>query len=134
MSAGLTNGWWAEMNWRVAMDRRLAAVGLAVQLYRAEHDRWPASMDELVPKYLPQVPRDPMAADGSGLRYLLVRGGLPGGGDRPLAYSAGPDGAFGTANPPVLPNYGWMTSTGDQWRDLARWQPPAPATTQPVAR
>jgi hypothetical protein len=59
-----------------------------------------------------------------------VRGALPGGGDRPIAYSAGADGAFGTANPAVLPNepmYYRMGGAGDQWRDLARWQP-APTT------
>ena len=51
--------------------------------------------------------------------------------DRPLAYSAGPDGAFGLANQSAVPNqpmYSWMSGAGDQWRDLARWQPPAPAT------
>jgi hypothetical protein len=130
-SGGLASGRAVEQNWRIAMERRLAAVGLAVQLYRAEHGRSPGSMDELVPKYLPRVPQDPMATDGGGLRYVLVRGGLPGGGDRPLAYSAGPDGTFSTGNPPVLPNapmYSWMGGAGDQWRDLARWQPPAPTS------
>jgi len=130
---GLASGRAVEQNWRVAMERRLAAVGLAVQLYRAEHGRWPASMDELVPKYLPRVPQDPMAIDGSGVRYMLVRGGLPGAEDRPIAYSAGADGAFDTLKGvrlPRLPMYSWMSGAGDQWRDLARWQLPA-ATTAP---
>jgi hypothetical protein len=130
-SGGLASGRAVEQNWRVAMERRLAAVGLAVQLYRAEHWRWPGSMGELVPKYLPRVPQDPMAIDGSGVRYMLVRGGLPGGGDRPIAYSAGADGAFDTLKGPrvpKLPMYSWTSGAGDQWRDLARWQSPAPAT------
>jgi hypothetical protein len=129
--AGLTTGRAIDQNWRVATERRLAAVGLAVRLYQAEHDRWPVSIDELVPKYLPYVPRDPMAADGSGLRYVLVPDGLPGGGDRPIAYSAGTDGVFGTTpltQMPKEPLYSWVSGAGDQWRDLARWQPPAPTS------
>jgi hypothetical protein len=131
VSRGFGTGRAAEQNGRVATDRRLAAVGLAVQVYRAEHGRWPASMDELVPKYLPSVPIDPMTGNGSTLRYMLVRGGLPDGGDRPIAFSAGPDGAFSAANPPALPKepmYSWLGGAGDQWRDLARWQLPAPTT------
>ena len=113
--AGLTTGRAIDQNWRVATERRLAAVGLAVRLYQAEHDRWPVSIDELVPKYLPRGRPDPMAADGSGLRYLLVRGGLPGGGDRPIAYRAGTDGVFGTtplAQMPKEPLYSWVSGAG----------------------
>ena len=52
-------------------SRRIAAVALAVRLYRADHaGRWPESLGELVPTYLPAVPIDPFAAGGRPLRYL----------------------------------------------------------------
>jgi hypothetical protein len=52
-------------------ERRMAAVALAVRLYRADHaGRWPESLDELVPAYLPLAPIDPFAAGGRPLHYL----------------------------------------------------------------
>ena len=54
---------------RLLMARRLAAVALAIKLYEAEHGRRPATLAELVPTYLPAVPRDPMRADGGPVRY-----------------------------------------------------------------
>jgi hypothetical protein len=52
-------------------DRRMAAVALAIRFYRADHaGRWPQSLDELVPAYLPSVPADPFAAGGKPLKYL----------------------------------------------------------------
>ena len=50
--------------------RRIAAVIIAVQLYRAEHGNgYPVSLAQLVPDYLPSVPIDPMAGDGRPLGY-----------------------------------------------------------------
>lgn len=52
-------------------ERRMAAVALAIRLYRADHaGRWPESLGDLVPAYLPSVPIDPFAAGGKPLRYL----------------------------------------------------------------
>ena len=42
---------------------RVTAVLLAMQLFRADRDRWPARLDELVPAYLKGVPGDPFRAD-----------------------------------------------------------------------
>jgi hypothetical protein len=115
-------------------DRRMSAVSLAVQLYRADHGQWPPTLDALVPKYLPAVPVDPMAPDGRPLGYVLVKGGLPDGGDRPLVFSVGIDGVDDSAKGgiPPAPSYGWYRGR-DEWHDLTRWAPP-PAATQPVVQ
>jgi len=58
-------------HYRYLAERRMAAVALAVRLYRADHaGRWPDSLEQLVPDYLPSVPSDPFAAGGRPLRYL----------------------------------------------------------------
>jgi len=115
-------------------DRRMSAVSLAVQLYRADHGYWPPSLEALVPKYLPAVPVDPMAPNGRPLGYVLVKGGLPDGGDRPLVFSVGTDGVDDSARDgiPTGPMYGWYRGR-DEWHDLTRWAPP-PSTTQPVVQ
>ena len=126
-----------EQDIRVRTERRMAAVSLAVQLYRADHaGQFPPSLDALVPKYLPAVPVDPAAGDGRKLNYLVLRGALPGGGDRPLVYSVGADGVDDTAatDPtraglPGRPEYGYARGR-DQWRDLSRWTAPRTATDE----
>ncbi len=44
---------------------------VAIELYRAERGRLPATLDELVPAYLPKLPADPFAADGK-FRYRIL--------------------------------------------------------------
>jgi hypothetical protein len=118
-------------NARVVAHRRMTAVSLAAQLYRAEHGgAWPESMEALVPRYLPALPQDPLAKDGGPLRYMLLKGALPGGGDRPVVYSAGDNGTWDTVDgtglgaTPVFGWHGWR----DEYLDLTRWQLPAPTT------
>jgi hypothetical protein len=123
---------------RIRMERRLAAVALAVRLYRAAHDdRWPASLDELMPRYLPSVPDDPFDPAHRPMRYVVIKGGKPDGSDRPIVYSVSDDGvdntAAGRAKPFNWPLYDWTydpaLSPGDapdQWRDLSRWDNPPP--------
>lgn len=121
-----------ETDMRVRTERRMAAVSLAAQLYRADHRRWPASLDALVPGYLPRVPIDPLAEGNRPLGYLLVQNGRPDGDARPIVYSVGPDGKDATGTSPALPDkpqYGWMGTRGkpdDQYRDLSRWRSPEP--------
>jgi len=123
---------------RVVAHRRMTAVSLAAQLYRADHGgAWPESIEALVPKYLPALPQDPLASDGGPLRYMLVKGVLPGGGDRPVVYSAGDNGTWDTVDATGLgatPLFGWH-GWRDEYVDLTRWQLPAPTTapaTMPV--
>lgn len=50
---------------RLAMDYdRAARIVVALQLYRLDHKAYPEKLEELVPAYLPQLPRDLMVADG----------------------------------------------------------------------
>lgn len=63
----------AEAEYRDRVDRRLAAVALAVLAYRTDHaGQLPPTLDALVPTYLPFVPRDALAADAP-LRYDPTR-------------------------------------------------------------
>jgi hypothetical protein len=110
-------------------DAHLAAASLAIQLYRADHaGAFPPSLDALVPAYLPHAPLDPMSPEGNPIRYVIARGALPGGADRPLVYSVGPDGGDDTATTiglkrlPTVPCYGTQ-KTADEWRDVSRWPP-----------
>jgi hypothetical protein len=122
-----------EHHMRVRAERRMTAVSLAAQLYRADTGRWPPSIEALVPKYLPEVPVDPLAADGRPLKYLLVRGGLPDGGDRPVVYSVGRNGVDDTPDAKALPGSPWTSWNNgrDEYRELARWVVPQ-AATQPT--
>lgn len=61
-------------------DATIAAIGL--HRYRAEHGSWPASLEAMVPEFLPRLPKD--MVDGEPLRYLLTAEG-------PVLYSLGAD-------------------------------------------
>jgi len=56
---------------------------IAVERFQRAHGRLPAKLEELVPKYLPQVPIDPF--DGQPLRYVLRN-------QQYVIYSVGEDG------------------------------------------
>jgi hypothetical protein len=59
-----------EQFYRATIVRRVAAVKLAIRLYQLDHTgAHPATLDQLVPEYLPAVPRDAMAADDRPLGY-----------------------------------------------------------------
>jgi hypothetical protein len=58
-------------------------IGLALELYHRDHNKWPESLTELSPKYLPTLPADPVT--GKALHYKVVN-------DRPIVYSVGVDG------------------------------------------
>jgi ABC-type transport system involved in multi-copper enzyme maturation permease subunit len=70
-----------QEEWEGKMCSAFAA--LAVERFRLAHDRWPLTLDELVPAYLPAVPSDPI--DGLPLRYRPINGGV-------VIYSIGSDG------------------------------------------
>lgn len=78
---------------------RVALTALAAQAYRADAGHYPATLDALVPDYLPEVPRDPfvdaplrtIARDPISRHHPASR--QPPGGARELTiYSVGPDG------------------------------------------
>ena len=114
-------------------EHGLAAVSLAAHLFRFDRGRWPASLDELAPAHLPRVPPDPFGDGAQPIGYALIKGGLPGGSDRPLAYSRddSPDGLRYRTDRPLYARYtddgsrrlsGEMLHAG-QFRDIACWTP-----------
>jgi len=75
-----------------ASARAVDAV-IAVERFRREHGRLPKGFEELVPKFLPQVPTDPY--NGQPMRYAVKEGGY-------VIYSVGingvDDGGHGNEN------------------------------------
>jgi hypothetical protein len=61
-----------ETGYRVQNDRHMAAVALAMRLYQQDYNgQRPATIEELVPKYLPEVPSDSLS--GGKIRYDAKR-------------------------------------------------------------
>ncbi len=89
----------------VRSSRDATLVVIALELHRRRHGAYPASLDELVPVFLPAVPPDRF--DGNPLRYILRDG-------QPLLYSIGVDGIDDGGVPP---------RKGP--RGVGQWSPPA---------
>lgn len=115
---------------RDSAERRAAAVVLAAQLYRHDHGRWPDDLASLVPAYLDAVPRNPFPDGNRPLEYVVHRGALPDGGDRPLVYFDPAERVLDQVD--SEPIYGWQLARGPanprgtairQYRDVARWVP-----------
>jgi len=128
---------------RVYAECDMAAMSLACHLYRFDIGHWPKSLDDLHAD-LPSLPIDPWGDGKQTLGYVLIKGGLPDGSDRPLVYSRCrmKDGLFVRTDQPT---YGFYTGDGSdrpaaqqkqggQFRDVASWVPPEgyhpAATTQ----
>lgn len=79
---------------RTRLDATLLA--LAAESYRRDHNSYPNSIDQLVPRYLPAVPDDPFNPD-MPLLYQLVT-------DRPMIYSVGENGADDGGKPTLDPD------------------------------
>lgn len=84
-------------------------VGIALELYRRRNGGYPASLDALVPTYLPAVPVDRIA--GGPVRYKIKNG-------KPAVYSVGIDGVDDGGVPqkdamgrPVDASYWWPRRT-----------------------
>jgi hypothetical protein len=74
--------------------RRTTAVALAIAQYHAEHGDWPpADMARMFPRFLPEMPADPLSSAGEHIIYLPDRGG------RPRVYSVGEDGIDDAGQP-----------------------------------
>jgi hypothetical protein len=101
---------------------RNAVVGVALERYRLATGRWPNELRELVPAYLPAVPRDPF--DGQELRYRKLDDGV-------LIYAIGLDGqdnngAMNRTNPLAR-----GTDMGFRLWDAAARRQPAAELLQP---
>ncbi len=88
----------------VAMQRDATGAIIAMHLFRREQGRWPASIEEMVPRWLPAVPVD--IYDGKPLRYVAPVSL----NEQPRLYSIGSDlvdhggvqdaGRWNTGSPP----------------------------------
>jgi hypothetical protein len=111
-----------ETDFRLEEECSVTAVSLAVRLYRVDHaGALPQTLEALVPKYLSQVPVDPLAAGNKQLGYRVLDGGR-----RAIVYSVGEDGVDDIAAGfvvPAMPRYGWNKMT-DVYHELLRWNPP----------
>jgi hypothetical protein len=77
----------AHVRWAPAVARadaadRVIQFGTAVAAYRAGEGKYPARAEDVVPKYLPQIPPDPFT--GEPLKFATRAGGV-------VVYSVGPD-------------------------------------------
>ena len=52
-------------HFRLIATRRMAATALAIRLYEIDHGQRPDTLEQLVPQYLPAVPRDPFTLDAT---------------------------------------------------------------------
>jgi hypothetical protein len=57
---------------RARSMREMLRIGLALKIYKCEHGKYPASLQELVPAILPAIPMDPI--NGKSFGYKLARG------------------------------------------------------------
>jgi hypothetical protein len=80
--------------------RGAADAAIAIELFRREAGRLPRGLQEMTPRYLSQLPRDPF--DGATLRYVIQP-------DRCLIYSVGANGVDdgGRTGPPGSDETTW---------------------------
>ncbi len=85
-------------------------VAMALELYKRSQGGYPASLNDLVPRYLPAVPADRI--DGRPIRYRLVEG-------KPVVYSVGVDRDDDGGQPPMK-NGEPRNSTAAEWGKTAK--------------
>ena len=119
-AAGKVAGAWH----RSMAEARCAVVGTACERFRQQHKRWPDTLLELVPAFLPAVPLDPY--DAEPLRYRKLDNGV-------VIHSNGvvPPSAVGTkAAPPA-----WLPDGIEigfrLWNPDQRRQPSPPDAEEP---
>jgi hypothetical protein len=116
-------------HFRGLTDRRMAAVLLAIRLYKVEHGgAAPPNLQALVPDYLPAVPVDPFSPQAEVLRYVTTPGSE-------AIYSVGENGRDdGAATRPARQtNSNRRLSTWEMMDAVVplRPPPPRPPTTEP---
>lgn len=87
-------------------------VGLALELYVRENGELPAQLDELAPRYLPQLPIDRI--NGKPLQMRLIDGA-------PVVYSVGADRDDDGGRAPSGENGDWYASPGGVWGNAAAY-------------
>jgi hypothetical protein len=111
-------------SWRSHTDLRCVHLLLACERFRRANGDWPASLEELTPKYLAEVPRDPF--DGSPLRYRRTADGV-------IVYSVSVDGKDDGGE--IDKNYMMPGSDyGYRLWDAARRRQPTAASERPAPK
>jgi hypothetical protein len=118
---------------RANAEQSMAAMAVAIQLFKHDKGRWPMSAVELMPDYLAKLPIDPWGDGKVSLGYVNIKSGLPDGTNRPMVYSRedSKDGLFFLAHNPSYKSYVGDASQmpleqqkhGGQFRDIVRWEP-----------
>ena len=102
---------------------QLVITAIALKRHELRHGKPPATLDALVPEFLPSLPRDFM--DGQPLRYRLNHGGSF------LLYSVGDDGQDDGGNP--LPKTTQRDDPGSPWNGRDWVWPQLAVAVQPGA-
>ncbi len=100
-----------------------ARVAIALERYRLDHNKWPASLKELIPRYIDEIPLDPV--DGKSLRYRPFEEGVVvySIGDNEVDDSGDPGKDLVGGRPPDI--------TFRLWDVKHRRQPPKPKPADP---
>ncbi len=99
--------------------RSLAVTALALKRYELRNDHYPSALAQLVPDFVPAVPRDPV--DGQPLRYRIHSDGTF------LLYSIGEDGADDGGDPSPASDTKSKSFSWQKGRDLVWPRPATPA-------
>lgn len=107
---------------KLLLTRRMAAISLAVALYRNDQGQFPPDLAALVPQYLPVAPVDPYSRTAQPFQYVILDG------TRPMIGSVGPDGRDDSLPqvglPPDACHSFHAANPGDPddlWMDLSAW-------------
>jgi hypothetical protein len=129
---------------RIDAERTFAAMSLASHIFYFEQKRWPNSPEELASMLPGGLPKDPWGDGKQTFGYVLIKGGLPDGSDRPLVYDRcnSADGMFFRMDQPEYSFYNGDGSSlptaqrklGGQFRDIASWVPAAKVPGAPTTR
>ncbi len=87
--------------------RRITVTIIALKRYQLAHNAYPATLNELVPQYLAEVPKDFM--DGKPLCYKLQPDG------NFLLYSVGEDGEDNGGDPTPTSGNNWLKGRDIVW-------------------
>jgi hypothetical protein len=116
-------------HFRGLTDRRAAVIALAIRLWRFDHaGKWPATLEELTPKYLATAPVDPMSLTAAPFHY---KPDAPGGA---IIYSVGEGGVdFGGSEQLIRKTQNGYTPS--RWDELnaVYHLTPQPPTTLPAS-
>jgi hypothetical protein len=114
----------ANSYWRTTAEARCAVVGIACERFRRQHGRWPDTLAELVPAFIPEVPLDPFNAEP--LRFAKSEDGV-------VVYSVGKRLPSEFGKPAVRPELPEGVEIGFRlWDPDRRRLPPPPDPVEPA--